>query len=262
MDRLPSRFADWVATVAWDYDGVVTAWRLERNGETRFLKVRKVHRHHYTLADERDRLDWLRDRISVPAVCEYGMDGDTEWLLLEQLTGRDATAPELKSDPRTIVPLLAHGLRDFHEQLDPDECPFDFRNDVAITRVRQRLEAGIYDDDYEFQDEFKHMTPEQALRRLEELRPDTEDLVVCHGDYCFPNVLIDHGAPRAARRITGYLDLGELGVADRWCDVAVGAWSTTWNVGPGWEDLFYESYGIEPDPQRIQFYRLLYSLAS
>ncbi len=72
----------------------------------------------------------------------------------------------------------------------------------------------------------------------------------------FPNVLIDEG------RIAGYLDLGELGVADRWCDVAVGAWSTTWNVGPGWEDIFYESYGIAPDPDGIEFYRMLYSLAS
>ena len=51
-------------------------------------------------------------------------------------------------------------------------------------------------------------------------------------------------------------------IRDRWWDVAIGAWSTTWNVGPGWEQLFYESYGIEPDPERIAFYRLLYDLAS
>ena len=62
--------------------------------------------------------------------------------------------------------------------------------------------------------------------------------------------------------VTGYVDLGELGVADRWCDIAVAAWSVTWNVGPGWENLFYESYGVQPDEQRIEFYRLLYDLAS
>jgi hypothetical protein len=56
--------------------------------------------------------------------------------------------------------------------------------------------------------------------------------------------------------------VGELAVADRWCDIAVGAWSVTWNVGPGWEDLFYESYGVQPEPDRITFYRLLYDLAS
>lgn len=63
-------------------------------------------------------------------------------------------------------------------------------------------------------------------------------------------------------RITGVLDLGELAVADRWWDIAVGSWSTTWNIGPGWEQLFFDSYGIAPDRQRITFYRLLYDLVS
>ncbi len=105
--------------------------------------------------------------------------------------------------------------------------------------------------------EFQHLSPDDAVAELERLRPASEDLVVCHGDYCFPNVLLDD-----AGAITGYLDLGELGIADRWWDVAIGAWSTTWNVGPGWEDLFYEAYGIERDDERITFYRLLYALAS
>jgi kanamycin kinase len=63
-------------------------------------------------------------------------------------------------------------------------------------------------------------------------------------------------------RVTGYVDLGELGAADRWWDVAVGAWSVGWNFGEEHEPLFYEGYGIEPDPRRIRFYRLLYDLAS
>ena len=61
---------------------------------------------------------------------------------------------------------------------------------------------------------------------------------------------------------SGYVDLGELGIADRWWDVTLGAWSTTWNVGPGYEDRFYEAYGVERDDDRIAFYRLLYDLAS
>jgi kanamycin kinase len=105
--------------------------------------------------------------------------------------------------------------------------------------------------------EHQHLTLEGAVAQLEDLAPDREDLVVCHGDYCPPNVfLADDGV------VTGYLDLGELGVADRWYDVAVGAWSVTWNFGPGWEVLFYDAYGVQPDAPRIAFYRLLYDLAS
>ena len=73
---------------------------------------------------------------------------------------------------------------------------------------------------------------------------------------CAPIVLLADG------RVTGFVDLGELGAADRWWDVAVGAWSGGWNFGVELEPLFYESYGIEPDPGRIRFFRLLYDLAS
>ena len=62
--------------------------------------------------------------------------------------------------------------------------------------------------------------------------------------------------------VTGYVDLGELGAADRWSDVAVGAWSVEWNFGAELQPLYYESYGIDPDPERIRFYRLLYDLVS
>jgi kanamycin kinase len=80
--------------------------------------------------------------------------------------------------------------------------------------------------------------------------------VVCHGDYCLPNILIESGIP------TGFLDLGELGVADRWWDLAVATWSVTWNLGPGYEGLFLEEYGVQRDPAREEFYRLLYDVAS
>jgi kanamycin kinase len=63
-------------------------------------------------------------------------------------------------------------------------------------------------------------------------------------------------------RVTGFVDLGELGAADRWWDVAIGAWSVGWNYGEDLEPLFYEAYGVAPDPGRIRFFRLLYDLAS
>ena len=51
-------------------------------------------------------------------------------------------------------------------------------------------------------------------------------------------------------------------MADRWSDLAVASWSTTWNVGPGYEQLFFDAYGIDPDPRRTSFFRLLYDLIS
>ena len=58
--------------------------------------------------------------------------------------------------------------------------------------------------------------------------------------------------------VVGYVDLGRMGVADRWADIAIGAWSTEWNYGPGYDTLYYEAYGVEPDEERITYYRALW----
>ena len=57
-----------------------------------------------------------------------------------------------------------------------------------------------------------------------------------------------------------WVDLGDLGVADRWADLAIATWSTEWNYGPGWEQLLLDAYGIKPDAQRTRYYRLLWEL--
>jgi len=56
------------------------------------------------------------------------------------------------------------------------------------------------------------------------------------------------------------VDLGALGVADRWADLAVATWSTTWNYGPRWQAALLDAYGIAPDPGRTRYCRLLWDL--
>jgi len=65
---------------------------------------------------------------------------------------------------------------------------------------------------------------------------------------------------RADGTFAAHVDLGSLGVADRWADLAVAAWSTEWNYGPGYDRVLYDAYGIAPDPERIAYYRLLWYL--
>jgi kanamycin kinase len=209
-----------------------------------------------SLAAERDRMVWLAPFVPVPTVIDYGTDGDVEWLLTEALPGLDASNDELRSDPATLVPILADALRAFHEAIPADDCPFDFRLDAAIEHVRDRVEGrGVPIHVEGMHSIHRPLGVEGAFEQLVAMRPPSEDVVVCHGDYCFPNVTIEHG------RAVGYLDLGEVGMADRWWDIAIGGWSTTWNVDPKWETLFYEAYGVEPDEERIAYYRLLYDLA-
>ena len=85
--------------------------------------------------------------------------------------------------------------------------------------------------------------------------PPIERLVVCHGDACVPNTLIDDDG-----HCTGHVDLGALGVADRWSDLAIATWSVSWNFGPSWEKALLDAYGVAPDVERTRYYRLLWDL--
>ena len=244
----------WEASAVWANGLEVVTWRLSAaHGAVRYLKVARLGQE-VTLVAERERMIWAVPQLPVPRVLDYGSDGAHEWLLTAGLEGVPAIDDRVLADPRRSVPLLAQGLRRVHV-LAVDGCPFGSGVATMLPMVRERVAAGLVDPARDFQPEHAGMTAAAALSRLTQLRLSREDLVVCHGDYCPPNVLVKEG------QVVGYVDLGQLGVADRWWDVAVATWSVTWNFGPGWEDLFLATYGLPRDPQKMAFYRLLHDLS-
>lgn len=251
--HLAERYRGWSWTLVWQWQTIET-WRVEGSGEVLFVKV-TTSDNFPNGREEAARILWASKHLPVPALLDHGSEGGFDWMVTRGLPGRPAVDPDLMADPQRLVPILAEGLRRFHEAPAAD-CPFEFRAGPALEHARARAEAGVIDPEEDLHEEHRHLGVEEALGELQRLFPDDEDLVVCHGDYCLPNVLVE------GDRAVGFVDLGELGVADRWWDVAVGAWSCTWNLGPGFEGLFYRVYGIEPDERKIAFYRLLYDLVS
>ncbi len=253
--RLAGTYAGWAWTPVSCYPHQTT-WRLDHPGRaTLYAKV--AHTGAYPgLGAEAARARWARaHRLPVPTVVDISTDGHVDWLVTTGIPGRPATDPTL-GDPSAVVVALARGLRRFHQLVPARRCPFDFRLPTALDHVHRRAAAGQIDPAEDVDDDHRHLDLPAALREFERLRPDHEDLVVCHGDYCPPNALITDG------HVTGYVDLGELGVADRWWDLAVATRAVTGNYGPHLEDLFLHTYGTPPDPHRQAFYRLLYDLAS
>ncbi|NAZ86734.1 phosphotransferase [Kineococcus sp. T90] len=180
------------------------------------------------LAEEVPRLAWAAAFTPVPRVLGHGADEDGSWLLTAALPGEPAVSPRWLARPGAAVPALGRALRALHERLPVVDCPFGWS-------AEQRLAAAVRDV--------------SALGAP----PPVDRLVVCHGDACAPNTLLAaDGAP------VGHVDLGALGVADRWADLAVATLSLGWNYGPGWEAAFLEAYGVAPDPARTAWYRALW----
>lgn len=184
------------------------------------------------LGAEAARLRWAVDFTPVPRVVDHGLDrdGGGEWLVTAGLPGDSAVSPRWKADPRTAAQALGAGLRALHDRLPVDECPFSWSVEHRLAKTRALGEP----------------VPDLPAP------PPVDRLVVCHGDACAPNTLVGENGSWSA-----HVDMGALGVADRWADLAVGAWSLGVNYGPGWDDIYFTAYGIAPDPERIAFYRRL-----
>lgn len=251
--RLPAGLEFVVANRPW-----LPVWRNELGGVTvqigtgvgrEFLKWAPVD-NEIDLDGEARRLRWAGRYTAVPTVLDLGRTDDVQWLLTAGLPGDNAIAARWLTSPATAVVAIATGLRALHDALPVGECPFSWPLEDRIAAARRRLADGIGVDTWH--PIHQHLTAAAALRLLED-PPTADKIVVCHGDACAPNTLLDD-----AGIVTGHVDLGRLGVADRWADLAVATWSAEWNFGPGWDRAMLDAYGIEPDADRMAYYRLLW----
>ena len=183
------------------------------------------------LRSEAAKLQWAGRYTPVPEVFEVESDDSGSWLLTQAIDAENAVTPRWKAAPAVAVRAIGEGLRALHDALPVGDCPFTWSASDRVARADSARRHEVADV------------------------PAIDRLVVCHGDTCAPNTLIgDDG------RWRGHVDFGALGVADRWADLAVATYSTTWNYGPGWEIPLLDAYGIDEDAERTRYYRLLWDL--
>lgn len=201
---------------------------------TRYVKLlpRGVDPALADLAAESDRLRWARPHTPVPEVLDVGGDDRTTWLVSAALPGTSAVDPRWIADPEPAVRAIGVGLRALHDAVPVPGCPFDWSPAHRLGHLQAR---------------FEHLRTRLADP------PPVDRQVVCHGDACAPNTIVGPDGDWV-----GHVDLGSLGVADRWADLAVASMSLGWNYGDGWEPTFFEAYGVEPDEERIAYHRLLW----
>lgn len=196
---------------------------------------------------------WAISFTPVPRPLEQGADGEGSWLVSEAIAARTAVSDHGKSSPARAVPSLGEGLRAMHDALPVLDCPFSWAAEDRLSDARCGSAAGQIDRS-QWHSELRHLSVERALALLADI-PPIDRAVVCHGDACAPNTLLTKEG-----RWVAHVDLGRLGVADRWADLAVATWSALWNYGPGWDAVVLDAYGIGSDPDRTRYYRLLWDL--
>ena len=226
--------------------------------EDKVLKIQPVSRETRT---EAAMLRWLEGRLPAPRCLYRTEENGVQYLLMTRLRGEMACAPSLLEDPAALVSSLAEALRRLWETPIAG-CPAVWMLDEKLAAAREAVERGAVDMDNVEPETFGpggFSGPSALLEWLCGHRPP-EEPVLSHGDFCLPNLFFENG------RLSGYLDLGRMGVADRWQDIALcyrslrHNYDGTYSGAPRRDfdpNSLFAALGIEPDWDKIRYYLLL-----
>ncbi|MDQ6787924.1 MAG: aminoglycoside 3'-phosphotransferase [Acidobacteriota bacterium] len=252
MLKLPASIAEAISGYKRqrNFTGMATwrVFRLEKaNSDTLYLKIAvcadsELHR-------EKLRLEWLDGKLPVPKVKLFDSDGKRDYLLISEIEGFPSSHNCYKAEPEKVIQQLADGLK-MIRAVPTDDCPFDAALDKKIEFARFRIEQNLIDET-DFDDERQGRNLADLFCEVLTTRPETEDLVFTHGDFCLPNIILKNN------RLSGFIDWGRAGVTDRYQDIALLSRSVADNFGEQWQPFLFKTLGVEPDLEKIKFYKLL-----
>jgi len=227
-------------------------FRYERNKDVLYLKIIQISNG---TRPEKDLFIWLKDKVPVPDVVHYSEKDGYAFLLMTKAAGFmacDSPDDKVHEPIKQTVKLLAEGLL-MLQAVDIQECPFINTLDHKLKEALHNIEHDLVDmDDFEEGNDFD--SPMELYQWLIENRPQ-EELCFTHGDYCLPNIFIDD------RMVTGFIDIGNGGIADKWQDIALCVRSLGYNLRhteqQGYIDLLFTYLGIQPNEAKIRYFILL-----
>jgi streptomycin 3"-kinase len=246
-------------------------WERVTSGESGAVVLRSADGSRYAkfvtaeqqavLEAERNRIDWAAG-CGVPTAQVLDWATSSEWACL--LTGAvdGVSADRLPASALWRAwPSITATLRRLHDTPAWD-CPFTRGLAEMFTDAENVVSRGAVNPQF-LPAEFRQTPPAELLTQLrsEEHQRQVEeavDLVVCHGDLCLPNVMLDP----ATHAVTGLIDLGRLGRADRYADIALllansrGTWTDEAQATAA-DAAFEDGYGITLSPDRRLFYLCL-----
>ena len=260
MDQLyvPSKIQLLIGSKTYTVDDIGMSGNQVLIFEDMVLKIEDVSA---SVRKQVEVMQWLEGKIPVPKVLEYEEENGKSYLLMTKIAGEMSCEDYYLERPEILVKALADGLKMLW-QVDVINCPQVRDLDVMLKEARYQVENNLVDVDNVEADTFGENgfeSPMHLLEWLENNRPSYEP-VFSHGDYCLPNVFLQDG------QVNGFIDLGRAGVGDKWNDIALCYRSLKHNFdgiygGKKYEDfnpdILFEALGIEPDWEKIKYYRLL-----
>lgn len=225
--------------------------------------VLKIQPHTIETDNENNAVKWLNGRIPVPKILMYHVENGIAYTLMSKAEGKMLCDEEFLNSPQRLIRLIAKMLRILWG-VDVTNCPLRAsRLDERLKAARFNVENHLVDLDNVEPETFApggFKNPEELIVWLEQNRPE-EDIVFTHGDFCLPNLFAEED------EACGFIDLGKMGPADRWQDIAIALrslehnFSGKYNGGKAYfrfePQMLLDELGVEMDEEKNRYYMLL-----
>ena len=225
--------------------------------------VLKIQPQSPETENEYQMIKRLNGRLPVPSILAYEIYNGLAYTLMTKVEGKMLCDIDFLQTPELVIELAARGLKMLWKT-DVCDCP------CSVSRLSNRLKAAEYNVAHGLVD-IENTEPEtfgkggfkdprELLEWLKNNRPP-EDIVLTHGDYCLPNIFAK------GDRISGFIDLGKAGSADRWQDIAIAIRSLDHNFDGRYFEgkpifdfkpqMFLDALGVEMNEEKYRYYYLL-----
>jgi streptomycin 3"-kinase len=242
-------------------------WQLAHQGESGARLYRSADGQCYAklsldvqgLHHEYRRTHWVHSQgLAVPRILDWRSNEQGACLLMSALSGVPASMLTAQQLAQAWPSLIAQ-LASLHT-LPVENCPFERKLADLYALAQDVVSRNAVNPDF-LPPEDRELPTHVLLARVsaqmpERLAQEAQDRVVCHGDACMPNFLVDPDTLRC----TGMLDLGRLGIADPYVDFSLflanasETWQNPVQLQAAQQNLFAQLAIPQPDLGRLQFY--------
>lgn len=223
--------------------------------------VLKIQQTNKEIKNEYSIMKWLEQSEKLPHVLAYEQQEQQSYLLMSKMQGELSCDKQYMTRPEVLFRIVTEGMK-WLWSVDISDCPCNNTLAHKLKQAEFQVTHGLVDLENTEPETFSEngfANPEALLQWLYENQPK-EELVLSHGDYCLPNIFAKEDA------FCGFVDVGRMGIADKWQDIALCYRSLAHNFAGKYNgisygtfdaSLFFEMLGVEPDWKKIRYYILL-----
>ncbi|MDD3048407.1 MAG: aminoglycoside 3'-phosphotransferase [Bacilli bacterium] len=224
-------------------------FKIVKTNQIIFLKIAKEG----LLTNEYEKLKWLSGKTKVPKIVTYLIFQNTEYLITESLNGEMVCSDYYLKNPDQGIPIIVESFNELYS-INISTCPFNVSLNYKLSLAKSNIDNGLINiDDVSSQALQKYGSLIGIYNYLYDNKYE-EELCFSHGDLSLPNIFAENG------KFSGFIDVGDCGIADKWFDIALVTRSIIRNYGEEFLETFYEGINVIPDKHKIDYYLLLMEL--